>query len=160
MWLRGVTLAMVVVAASAAADGYNPLPLAPAATVPACDPQPPDDEKLFKALAFLISTHSEIRPVIEANGDPTSADGPPLTVDDPEAVLVAQPDCCWIAYEDHESHRAPDLREQLGDNFGGFAYARIGDRARSGQYAGRIFYTWQSYALNACGYPVFIMSDD
>lgn len=117
----------------------HPLPLAPDVTEPACDPQPPDDEKLLKALAYLISRYPETRPAIEVDGEFSQMDGPPLTIDQPLAVLLAQPKCCWIAYDDRESPRAPYLRDRLGDNFGGFAYARIGDRARSGQYAGRIF---------------------
>lgn len=146
--------------AALAKDNYDPLPLAPDTTVAACDPQPSDDEKMLKALAFLISRRGEIRPAIKVDGAFTAMDGPPLTVEHPETALAAQPDCCWIAYDDRESPRAPDLRNRLGNNFGGFAYARIGDRVRSGQYAGQISNTWQSYSLNACGYPAFIMSDD
>jgi hypothetical protein len=143
------------------ADGEDDrLSLAPDKTDPACDPQPSDDEKLWKAMAYLISNTVEVRPVIEINGKLTSRDGLPLTVDNPKAALAAQPDCCWISYDDRESPRARELRDRLGDNFGGFAYARIGYRVRSGELAGQVANVWASYALNACGYPVFVMSDD
>ena len=143
-----------------AQQDFPPMELSPDVTEPACDPQPPDDEKLLKALAYLISRYPETRPAIEVDGEFSQMDGPPLTIDQPLAVLLAQPKCCWIAYDDRESPRAPYLRDRLGENFGGFAYARIGYRVRSGQYAGQISYRWQSYALNTCGYPVFVMSDD
>lgn len=156
-----LSIAFFIVATAVLAEkDYTRLPLAPETTEVACDPQPPDDEKLLKALSFLISNRVEILPVIEADGKPTSVNGPALTVDDPEAALAAQPDCCWIAYDDRELPHAPDLRDRLGDNFGGFAYARIGYRVRSGELAGQVANVWEFYALNTCGYPVFIMSDD
>jgi hypothetical protein len=100
-----------------------------------------------------------MRPVIAVNGEPTSSDAPPLTVEDPGAVLKAQPNCCWIAYDDREAPIARELKDRLGDNFGGFAYARIGLRVQSGEMAGRVANVWASFVLNACGYPVFKMSD-
>jgi hypothetical protein len=151
---------MMVANSAVAESDYNPLPLAPESTQSACSSQPPDDEKLLKALAFMISRRSGIVPVIGKYGEPASKDAPLLTVENPGAVLTAQPDCCWIAYEDHESQYAPYYREKLGSNFGGFAYARIGIRSTDGQYKGKIFYHWESYSLNACGYPVYIMSHD
>jgi hypothetical protein len=151
---------MMVANSAVAESDYNPLPLAPESIIAACSSQPPDDEKLLKALAFMISRRSGIVPVIETHGEPTSKDAPLLTVENPGAVLTAQPDCCWIAYEDHESQYAPYYREKLGSNFGGFAYARVGYRVETGELAGQIANVWFSFALNACGYPVYIMSHD
>jgi hypothetical protein len=154
-----IPLFLVGLAGSATAgDRIDRLSLAPETTDPECDPQPSDDEKLLKALAFLISNRAEIRPAIEVNGELTSSFAPPLTVEDPGAVLEVQPNCCWIAYDVREAPIARELRDRLGDNFGGFAYARIGIRFQSKELAVKVTNVWASFVLNACGYPVFKMS--
>ncbi|MBS0563157.1 MAG: hypothetical protein JSR87_01330 [Proteobacteria bacterium] len=71
---------------------------------------------------------------------------------------MAQPDCCSIAYDDHETFKAPRLRERLGSNFGGFVHIKIAEWGNSKDLANEVFYDVAGYVLDACGRPVFEMS--
>ena len=158
--LLSSALTTFVVDFALAQEAYDPLPLAPMTATPACDPQPPDSEKVARALAFLVSRSTPITPVIEVDGNPTSRDVPKLTVARPQEALTAQPKCCWIAYDDRETRDALELKSRLGENFGGFAYVKIGQRDQTATGTGEIYYLWRSFVLDACGGPVVIMSDD
>ena len=144
----------------AAEEPYAPMELTPESNVAACDLQPTDQEKLLAALTFFISRHPNVHPYVIVDGSPSQSETLILDPQRPEAVIAAQPECCWTAYEDPETYKSSELRDRLGENFGGFAYVRLGMWYQSEDASLQKVNSWESYVLDACGRVVFIMSND
>lgn len=128
-----------------------------ASTQERCDPQPSDSQKLSKAVAHYLASNPSLRPFKFIEGELQQVEGELWT--DPAEAISAQPGCCSIAYEDAETFKAPALKEQLGNNFGGFAYVSF-DYVAYHDDRLRIFRSFRSYVLNSCGDPIMTMSED
>jgi len=144
-----IVLSIFATAAGAEKD-YTPLPLAPETTEVACDPQPSDDEKLRKAIAFFIKRMS-IDPRTPL-GDGYYDASIYTSVD---TALKAQPDCCQLLYKDAELYGSEKLKDRLGENFGGFVRIKFAERMLAGPEIGHIYYANDYYVLDSCGNPVF-----
>lgn len=144
-----IAFSFIATAAIAEKD-YTPLPLAPETTEVACDPQPSDDEKLRKAIAFFIKRRSvDSR---EPLGDGYFDASIYTSVD---TALEAQPNCCQLLYKDAELFGSEKLKARLGENFGGFVRIKFANRMLAGSEAGNTYYDNDYYVLDSCGNPVF-----
>jgi hypothetical protein len=146
-----IAILFLCVAAPAAAErDYTPLPLAPETTEVACEPQPSDEAKLRKAIAFYIHPLGidSKSPLGDGYFDASLF----ASVD---SALAAQPDCCQLLFKDAELYGSERLKARLGDNFGGFVRIRFALRMLSGPEVGNTYYSTGYYVLDSCGNPVF-----
>jgi hypothetical protein len=152
LWAAGAAVCIAGTGVTQAEE----IPFAPATTVPACAVQPSEREKILNAIRFNLSRWPAIRPAIEIGGKPSALNGPVLKVENPAALLLAQPRCCQISDEENESWNAPFLRARLGDNFGGFARVRVGSRQFGTEsLQPNVGYIGSVLVLDACGNPVY-----
>lgn len=125
-------------------------------SVPACEPQPADRVKLLNAMTHFLARR-RLPPFAYVNGSLVQL--PKSKWASAEEALAAQPDCCSIAYDDRETWKAPGLRSELGEDFGGFAYVAM-KYLFDAEGGTQIVTAFESYVLDSCGIPVITMSDD
>lgn len=124
----------------------------------ACSIPPSDDKKLLMSVDFFLKRRPGIQRFRYA-GDELHAVGNG-NWRSPEDAVSDQPNCCTIIYEDRETFKASEVKDSMGENFGGFAHISF-DYIVAGEDGGPLIVTaFESYALDYCGNPQIIISED